>query len=253
MFARRAIAGLLLGAGLVAATALAWTGDVLAHSEIAPKAMFWGVALALLGGVIGWEFKNRAEQVEAVTEEIAAEAETDALVQMLDEALAKADEKPPHRVEPVNLSALLAQAGKRHGRTDLADLKPDVYTLGDPAAIYQLFQILITNALASGSRAIVRIDHGSSLVAVHVDDDGPGVPRAERSKVFEPRAYRRAPQGQRAPEREACVRARQIARSHGGDILISCSPEGGARFTVHLPLHIETIDAGAELRVASAS
>jgi two-component system osmolarity sensor histidine kinase EnvZ len=250
MFARRAIAGLVLAAGLLTATAMIWTGDLFALSDIAPKAFFWALALTLLGAVIGWEIKHRAEQAEASTEEPEAEVETDVLVRMLDDALAKADRKPPQRVEPINLSALLAQASKRHGRTDLAGLPLAVHTRGDPDAVHQLFQILIANALASGSRAIVRIDHGTTLVAVHIDDDGPGVPRAERGMVFEQRTYRRLPRSERGGEREACVTARQIARCHGGDILISCSPEGGARFTVHLPLHLETEPAH---RAASAS
>ncbi len=50
----------------------------------------------------------------------------------------------------------------------------------------------------------------------------------------------RLPASERTAEREACIAARQIARNHGGDIFISSSPEGGARFTVHLPLHVET-------------
>ncbi|WP_439541277.1 ATP-binding protein [Hyphomicrobium sp.] len=237
MFARRAIAGWALAAVLLTATALIWTGDLIALSDIAPKAVFWAVALALLGAGIGWEIKHRAERAEASNDEASAEA--DMLVRMLDDALAKAERKPPLLVEPIDLTALIAHASKRHGRTDLAGNPDAVHTLGEPAAITQLFQILIANALASGSRAIVRIDHGTTLVAVHVDDDGPGVPRAERSQVFEQRTYRRLPASERAAEREACVTARHIARGHGGDILISCSPEGGARFTVHLPLHLE--------------
>jgi signal transduction histidine kinase len=239
MLARRAIAGSVLAAGLLAWMASTWAGDIFALSDIAPKAIFWALALTLLGAVIGWEFKHRAERAEA-SREVAAEVDTeaDALVRMLDDALAKADRKPPQQVASIDLTALLLQASKRHGRTDLAALPAAVHTLGDPVAIHHLFGILIANALASGSRAIVRIDHGTTLVAVHIDDDGPGVPRAERGLVFEQRTYRRQPSPDRGGEREACVTARQIARRHGGDIVISCSPEGGARFTVYLPLHL---------------
>jgi two-component system, OmpR family, osmolarity sensor histidine kinase EnvZ len=238
MFARRAIAAWILATAFLTAAAIIWAGDLIALLHIAPKAFFWAIALALLGAGIGWEMKHRAEKTEAFADE--ATAEPDVLVRMLDDALAKAERKPPLLVEPIDLTALLTQASKRHGRTDLAGKSSAVHTLGDPAAITQLFQILIANALASGSRAIVRIDHGTTLVAVHVDDDGPGVPRAQRAVVFEQRTYRRLPASERTAEREACIAARHIARNHGGDILISSSPEGGARFTVHLPLHVET-------------
>jgi signal transduction histidine kinase len=238
MFAQRAIEVGVLTVALTAATALIWAVDLIALFHNAPKAFFWAAALALLGAGIGWELKHRAEREEASAEEATAEA--DVLVRMLNDALAKADRKPPLLVEPIDLTALLAQAGKRHGRTDLVGKPSAVHTLGDPAAISQLFQILLANALALGSRAVVRIDHGTTIVAVHVDDDGPGVPRAERAALFEKSTYRRLPASERSAEREACVAARSIARAHGGDILISSSPEGGARFTVHLPLYVET-------------
>jgi signal transduction histidine kinase len=44
------------------------------------------------------------------------------------------------------------------------------------------------------------------------------------------------------------VIARQIARAHGGDIVVSSSPEGGARFTLRLPKLLEQENA---LQVAS--
>jgi signal transduction histidine kinase len=160
------------------------------------------------------------------------------LVRLLDDALQQADRPARlHQSQPVELTALLGAAIRKHGRSDLAGAPTAISTFGDGRALANLFDNLIANALSSGSRAVLRLDRGTSAVVVHVDDDGPGVPRGDRAGVFH-----------RRTGREACVTARQIARAHGGDIVISCSPEGGARFTVRLPLHSEQ---ATELQVAS--
>lgn len=251
MFARCAIAGAILIAGLCVGLATIGAHNIVVLAAIAPKALFWVAALALLAALIGWEVLNRAERRRRGSEDEIANG-ADLLVRLLDDALAAADRKPLQQIEPIDLTALLTHAAKRHGRTDLEGRPSAVYTLGERCALEQVFDILIANALSSGSRAVLRIDHGMTFAAIHVDDDGPGVPRAERAKVFERRTYRRLDQSDKTSEREACVTARQIARAHGGDILISCSSEGGARFTVHLPLHngAETARMAAALGTA---
>jgi signal transduction histidine kinase len=85
---------------------------------------------------------------------------------------------------------------------------------------------------------VVMAEPGS--VRLEVCDRGPGVPAAERDRIFEP-FYR--PSG--ASESDGGVGlglalVRQIARHHGGDV--SCLPRegGGSCFAVVLPLGTET-------------
>lgn len=150
--------------------------------------------------------------------------------------------------EIVDVRAMLALIAAGSAQPERLTLRgaegPPVHTLANPAALKRLLVILIDNALASGTRAVIRIDHGTCALVVHVDDDGPGIPRSQRALVFEPVLRLRAPRG--AGMRLSI--AKQIARAHGGEITVSCSPEGGARFTVRLPLLLDH-----ELELAAAS
>ena len=70
-----------------------------------------------------------------------------------------------------------------------------------------------------------------------VDDDGPGIPEADRERVFE-----RFTRLDEARSRDAggsglgLAIVREIARSQRGDVRIDTSPLGGARFTLYFPV-----------------
>jgi signal transduction histidine kinase len=74
------------------------------------------------------------------------------------------------------------------------------------------------------------------MLALHVDDNGAGIARRDREFVFETSYDAEADPLPRTRDRAELVRARKIARAHNGDITISASPDGGARFTLRLPL-----------------
>ncbi|NVD96594.1 ATP-binding protein [Massilia sp. BJB1822] len=73
-------------------------------------------------------------------------------------------------------------------------------------------------------------------VRIVVEDDGPGIPEAEREKIFDP-FYRL----DRSRDRSTggfglgLSIARKAIELHGGDIAVDSSPMGGARFTIRLP------------------
>ena len=78
----------------------------------------------------------------------------------------------------------------------------------------------------------------ATAVRVLVDDDGPGVPPADRTQVFE-RFYRGDRSGQRATSDGTGLGLSLVAehvRLHGGAVWIEDAPSGGARFVVELPL-----------------
>jgi two-component system heavy metal sensor histidine kinase CusS len=114
----------------------------------------------------------------------------------------------------------------------------DVEVRGRPSDLQRLLRNLLDNALRhSPSGSSVRCEAASrdGWLTVRVMDDGPGVDVRERARVFEP-FYR-------SPETRASARdgsglglsiAREIARSHGGEIRIQDSVRG-AVFAVELP------------------
>jgi two-component system osmolarity sensor histidine kinase EnvZ len=68
-------------------------------------------------------------------------------------------------------------------------------------------------------------------VQVTVDDDGPGIPADQREEAFRPFATL-SPGGTGL----GLAIARDIARAHGGDIVLQESPLGGLRARVRLPV-----------------
>jgi two-component system osmolarity sensor histidine kinase EnvZ len=96
---------------------------------------------------------------------------------------------------------------------------------------------LVTNAARFGDFVIIRAAADDTWLRIEVDDDGPGVPQAERDNVFRP-FYRldHARNQDSGNSGLGLAIARDIARSHGGDIALSVSSMGGLRATMRVPL-----------------
>ncbi len=163
------------------------------------------------------------------------------MVRMLGDAVLLARDLPSlERLDTVDVWALVSETVAQHkdSRLTLQAAKGcgPAFALADARALQRAIDILVTQALMSGSRTTVRLDHGTTALVVVVDDNGPGIPRACRESVFEARYYIETPPSQRASRSAELVAARQTVRAQGGDITISASPDGGARFTLKLPL-----------------
>jgi signal transduction histidine kinase len=103
---------------------------------------------------------------------------------------------------------------------------------GDPDALVRVVRNLVDNAARhAASRVLVAVADG----LVTVDDDGAGIAPADRERVFE-----RFVRLEEARGREAggsglgLAIAREIARDHGGDVVLGEAPAGGLRATVRL-------------------
>ena len=96
---------------------------------------------------------------------------------------------------------------------------------------------LVTNASRYGERIIVRAAKQREWLWIEVDDDGPGIPPAEREKVFRP-FYRIDParSNNEGNSGLGLAIARDIAKSHGGDISLGESSIGGLRAVMTVPL-----------------
>ena len=96
---------------------------------------------------------------------------------------------------------------------------------------------LVTNAARFGDYVIIRASTDEAWLRVEVDDDGPGVPSAERDNVFRP--FYRLDHARNQDEGNSGLGlaiARDIARSHGGDVALGVSSMGGLRATIRVPL-----------------
>ena len=111
----------------------------------------------------------------------------------------------------------------------------------DPDRLAQALRNLIGNAIdhTLAERGLVRMlvqTLPSGRVRFAVEDDGPGIPAAQRERVFD-RFYRTDAARDRASGGTglglAIVRA--IAEAHGGRVAAGRSPGGGARIEMELP------------------
>ena len=88
-----------------------------------------------------------------------------------------------------------------------------------------------------GNRIAIRATHDARYLIVTVDDDGPGIPPDQREEVFRP--FFRLDEARNVDGGGTGLGlaiARDIARAHGGDIMLGDSPLGGLRATVRLPV-----------------
>jgi signal transduction histidine kinase len=132
----------------------------------------------------------------------------------------------------------LALAAEECARVDAALDGEPVTVRGEPRLLRRLIRNLLENARRYGAGSPIEVRVGRSAhggAELRVCDRGPGVPEAERERIFEP-FYR--PAGAR--EREGGVGlglalVRQIARRHGGDATCLARDGGGSCFAVLLP------------------
>jgi two-component system osmolarity sensor histidine kinase EnvZ len=184
--------------------------------------------------------KLRAETIDNDDQRARAERDLDDMTALIDEALSVArGTTVSDRHERVDLKLLLAEEIAR--RQDHAiELMPcttaEGLVHGDPVAIRRVIGNLLDNARRYGSQCQVSLQLAGEMVVIAVDDDGPGIPEAEREAVFEP-FYRLETSRSRVTGGSGLglAIARQIAEAHGGTIKLGTSSLGGLRAEFQLP------------------
>jgi signal transduction histidine kinase len=108
---------------------------------------------------------------------------------------------------------------------------------GDRSALARLVRNLADNAARHARSTVgVSVTNGDGEAVVRVDDDGPGVPVADRDRVFE--RFTRLDEGRARGAGGAglgLALVRAVAVAHGGSVRVLDAPLGGARFEVRLP------------------
>jgi two-component system osmolarity sensor histidine kinase EnvZ len=106
-----------------------------------------------------------------------------------------------------------------------------------PDAFKRCLANLVGNAQRHGTRISIEASRDQRFLTIHVDDDGPGIPPENREDVFRP--FFRLDEARNQDEGGSGLGlaiARDIARSHGGDITLGDAPSGGLRATVRVPV-----------------
>jgi two-component system, OmpR family, osmolarity sensor histidine kinase EnvZ len=185
------------------------------------------LALAMMGG---------GEDVTELRGDIAE------MERMLDEYLAFARGEGGEESQNTDLGELVrdtaAAAAKARPSREVDVTGPEHLMLSvKRAALRRCITNLVDNALKHGGKVTVALSQGDRFAEIAVEDDGPGIPEARREEAF--RAFHRLDEGrnlQSGGTGLGLAIARDIARAHGGDIVLDDSSLGGLKATVRLPL-----------------
>jgi two-component system osmolarity sensor histidine kinase EnvZ len=165
--------------------------------------------------------------------------DVDEMSRMLEGYLAFARGDAGEQAVTTDLRALLEELqvdAERQGHITELDIVGDPMITVRPDAFRRLLFNLVSNAARHGEHIGISANHETRWLVVHVDDDGPGIPSDKRDDVFKP--FVRLDEARNQDEGGSGLGlaiARDIARSHGGDIALGESPMGGLRATVRLP------------------
>ena len=169
----------------------------------------------------------------------ALKADIDEMSRMLEDYLAFAQGDAGETTELVNLPELLeevAETARRDGH------QVEVAFEGEPQALLRALGFrrclanLVGNAGKYGDEITLKARHAEGWLTVTVDDDGPGIPPEEREAVFRP--FYRLDTSRNVDSGGSGLGlaiSRDIAMSHGGDVILADSPLGGLRAVLMIP------------------
>jgi two-component system osmolarity sensor histidine kinase EnvZ len=153
-------------------------------------------------------------------------------------AFARGDAGEPTELTDLRgvLDGLRADA-ERHGARVDVEAKGDLNVRVRPIAIKRCLGNLVANAERHAQTIALRAAREQRFVTIFVDDDGPGIAPEHREDVFRP--FHRLDEARNQDEGGSGLGlaiARDVARSHGGEITLLSSPLGGLRACLRLPI-----------------
>lgn len=145
---------------------------------------------------------------------------------------------------PTDIAPLVAQVIARIGDARLAAVVPPLVATVDAMMLERILDNLTRNALkfSPNGSICVRAAAEPGGLLVSVDDEGPGVPEADKRIIFEAFERGSAPTGTPGTGMGLALCAR-FAELHDGRAWVEDRPEGGASFKILLGAHVEEIEA----------
>ena len=179
-------------------------------------------------------FLGDSPETEAIKKDV------DEMAAMLEAYLAFARGDLGEQPAPTDMSAMLGELqadSERHGHRATVAFHGQPMVTVRPAAFKRCLANLVSNAGRFASTVAITGHRDHRWLTVTIDDDGPGIPSSLREDVFKP--FLRLDDARNQDEGGTGLGlaiARDIARSHGGDITLGDSPLGGLRATVRIPV-----------------
>ena len=120
------------------------------------------------------------------------------------------------------------------------DVQPDVMVGADPDAVTRIMTNLLANAMKFSPPATeigITVDAAGGVGVISVLDEGPGIPEDEHEQVFE-LFYRGSDGPQTSGLGIGLAVVRELTERMGGSVAVANRKEGGACFSVRLPLDL---------------
>ena len=185
-------------------------------------------------------FKLSLAMLEENADTDAMRKDVEEMQRMLEDYLAFARGDAGETAAATDMRALLEDLkadAERHGHATELRFTGDTIVTVRPDAFKRCVANLVGNAQRHGQKISIEAVRDQRFLTIHVDDDGPGIPPENREDVFRP--FFRLDEARNQDESGSGLGlaiARDIARSHGGDISLGDAPLGGLRATVRVPV-----------------
>jgi signal transduction histidine kinase len=205
--------------------------------------------MAMLGGIshdvrtFATRLRLRVDLIPADEERERAIADIADMIRLLDDALlasrAGVGELTEELVELDEILRSDVADRHAHGAPVTLSVAPEAAgaaLLGDRLALRRITANLIDNALKYGHRAEVSLAVAAGDLVLQVDDDGPGIPEAQRGLLLEPFVRLETSRNRRTGGAGLGLAVvRSLAEAQGGSVEIGTAALGGARLIVRLP------------------
>lgn len=161
------------------------------------------------------------------------------MTKMIDGYLAFSKGEGKEELSPFSLKNLIEKLNKEallHGCKFQATINCPDMILVRPRSFTRLINNLMSNAFKYATSIKFSAKPSGKKLLIHIDDNGPGIPSHLRIQVFKPffRVDEARNQNTSGTGLSLSI-ALDIARSHGGNLILAQSPLGGLRATIHLP------------------
>ena len=166
--------------------------------------------------------------------------DVDEMSGMLEDYLAFARGDSGENAQPTDMALALEELrsdAERDGHQATVAFQGLPVVTVKPAAFKRCLANLVSNAARHANAISINGRRDHRYLTVTIDDDGPGIPPDKREEVFKP--FLRLDSARNQDEGGTGLGlaiARDIARSHGGDITLADSPMGGLRAIVRIPV-----------------
>jgi two-component system, OmpR family, osmolarity sensor histidine kinase EnvZ len=166
--------------------------------------------------------------------------DVDEMSGMLEDYLAFARGDSGENAQPTDMALALEELrsdAERDGHLATVAFQGLPVVTVKPAAFKRCLGNLVSNAARHAQAISINGRRDHRYLTVTVDDNGPGIPADKREEVFKP--FLRLDSARNQDEGGTGLGlaiARDIARSHGGDIVLADSPMGGLRAIVRVPV-----------------